>query len=229
VISPRVGVLGGTFDPIHQGHLDLARAAREALALESIWLVPSHVPPHRAAPHASVFHRFAMVSLAASEETWLIACDMELHDPGPSYTSRTLQRLTAAGYDARQIFFLTGADAFAEIATWRDYPALLDRAHFVVVSRPGLAVGALRKRLPDLASRMVDLTHGAAPPSDLSILLLDAVTADVSSTEVRRRLSAGEPLDGRVPVAVERHALRHSLYRIAAAHATAASHLHEDN
>lgn len=227
---PRVGVLGGTFDPIHQGHLDLARAAHAALALESVWLVPSHVPPHRPEPRASVFHRFAMVSLAAAEESWLVACDMELHEAGPSYTSRTLERLTAAGYDARQIFFLTGADAFAEIATWRDYPALLERAHFVVVSRPGMAAGTLRSRLPELSSRMIDLPRaGAPPPADLSILLLDAGTADVSSTDVRRRLEAGEPLGGLVPAAVERHARRHDLYLAAAARMAAATDLHEDD
>lgn len=226
----RVGLLGGTFDPIHQGHLDLARAARARLGLDTVWLVPSHVPPHRPQPHASVFHRFAMVALAAAGETWLVACDMELHEPGPSFTSHTLARLADAGHQPTQIFFLTGADAFAEIASWRDYPALLDRAHFAVVSRPGLPARDLRERMPGLAARMVDVPErlGASPPQ-VSILLVDAATADISSTEVRRRVAAGEPLDGRVPAAVERHVRRHDLYRSAAAAQAAATHLHEDN
>ncbi len=215
-IHARLGILGGTFDPIHCGHVDLARAAHDALALDEVWLVPSLVPPHRPAqPVASPFHRFAMVALAASDPAmpWLIACDMELGQGGPSYTARTLERVAASGYPASQVFFLTGADAFAEISTWRDYPALLDRAHFVVISRPGFPVDGIRKALPELAAHMVDVRPAGAVPSQPSILLVNAATADVSSTEVRRRLASGTPLEGRVPAAVERHAIRHGLYR----------------
>jgi nicotinate-nucleotide adenylyltransferase len=229
----RLGLLGGTFDPIHRGHLDVARAAHAVLALTEVWLVPSNVPPHRPSdPHASSYHRFAMVALAAVTEPgspWLLASDVEVAEAGPSYTSRTLQRLGAdSGYDRSQIFFLSGADAFAEIATWRDYPALLDRAHFAVVSRPGAPAGALRTRLPMLASRMVDVRDAVDLPAQPSILLVDADTADVSSTEVRRRFAEGHPLDGRVPAAVERYVRRHGLYRSAPASSGAADHLHED-
>lgn len=212
----RLGILGGTFDPIHRGHLDLARAAHNAVGLDQVWLVPSHVPPHKPVqPLASPFHRFAMVALAAGspDTPWLVACDMELAQEGPSYTAKTLARVNAAGYDPRQVFFIIGADAFAEIATWRDYPALLTLAQFVVVSRPGLASARMMERVPELAARMTMLTAGVSIPADPSILLVDAVTADVSSTEVRQRLAAGLPLEGRVPAAVERHALRHGLYR----------------
>lgn len=212
----RLGILGGTFNPIHCGHLDLASAARDALGLEEVWLVPSHVPPHKPGqPLASSFHRFAMVALAAAspETPWLVACDMELAQEGPSYTARTLARVAEAGYEPHQVFFITGADAFAEIATWRDYPALLNLAHFVVVSRPGFPAAEMKTRVPELATRMAPIAPGDAVPAQPSILLVDAVTADVSSTEVRRRLAAGLPLEGRVPAAVERHALRHGLYR----------------
>ncbi len=211
----RLGILGGTFDPIHRGHLDVARAAHDTLDLDEVWLVPSLVPPHRLRPTASPFHRFAMVALAAADPAmpWLIACDMELAQEGPSYTAHTLGRLAASGYTASQICFLTGADAFAEIATWRDYPALLDLAHFVVVSRPGFPVTGARSTVPALAARMLDVRAGDTLPAQPSILLVDAATADVSSTEVRRRLASGGPLEGRVPAAVERHAIRHGLYR----------------
>jgi nicotinate-nucleotide adenylyltransferase len=212
----RLGILGGTFDPIHCGHLDLARAARDAVQLDQVWLVPSHVPPHKPGqPLATAFHRFAMVALAAgsSDKPWLIASDMELSQEGPSYTARTLVRVAESGHEPQGVFFITGADAFAEIATWRDYPALLALAQFVVVSRPGFAAESMRAHVPELASRMISHVSGGSIPAQPSILLVDARTADVSSTEVRRRLAAGLPLEGRVPAAVERHALRHGLYR----------------
>ena len=211
----RIGILGGTFDPIHRGHLDVARAAHDALKLDEVWIVPVNVPPHRTQPAASAFHRFAMIALATAvppDATWLRACDLELTQEGPSYTTLTLRRVTESSDGRSQIFFLTGADAFAEIATWRDYPAILDLAHFVVVSRPGWPVAELRERLPELAPRMVNVVWGPVPPEP-AILLVETRTADVSSTDVRQRLASGRSLEGRVPAAVEDHAIRHGLYR----------------
>jgi nicotinate-nucleotide adenylyltransferase len=211
----RIGILGGTFDPIHRGHLDVAGAAHDALALDEVWIVPLHVPPHRPQPVASPFHRFAMAALAAGspETPWLLASDMELAQEGPSYTALTLARIGAMGYAPSQLFFLAGADAFAEIAAWRDYPALLDLSHFVVLSRPGFPAGTMPLRVPELAPRMIEAGPGRPIPPQPSILLLDTKTTDVSSSEVRRRLKSGAPLEGRVPAAVERHVIRHGLYR----------------
>lgn len=211
------GLLGGTFDPIHHGHLDLARAARHAMALDRVVLMPSHVPPHRDSPHASAAHRFAMVALALQDEDGLEASDLEIETDGPSYTSRTLDRLEAEGVDTRSVFFVTGADAFLDIRAWKDYPAILDRCHFVVVSRPGAAAGLLREALPELAGRMTDAP--CARTSGPGIFLVDAVTADVASTEVRRRIAAGAPIVGLVPDAVARHIERHGLYGLPAARA----------
>lgn len=213
----RVGVLGGTFDPIHLGHLAAAAAAHRALDLDRVLLMPSHVPPHRAAqPHASPFHRFAMTALAAQTDAVLAASDLELQAPGPTYTSTTLERLAACGYDRSQLFFITGADAFADIETWRDYPALLERSHFVVISRPGRRASELRRALPTLASRMIDAPPGpvatASRPASAWILLLDASTPDVSSTAIRRCAAEGAPLDGLVTPEVADHIQRHRLY-----------------
>jgi nicotinate-nucleotide adenylyltransferase len=231
----RIGLLGGTFDPIHLGHLSAASAAREALGLDCVLLLPSHVPPHRPQPFASTPHRFGMVSLAVDGQDALLASDIELAQSGPSYTSATLRRLHALGWSASQLFFITGADAFAEIATWRDYPAFLDAAHFAVVSRPGLAASAMRTVLPLLAWRMAD----AVPDDDAAgagtrIYLVNRPTPDVSSTAIRARCAAGHPLDGFVPDPVARHIRRHGLYReatslstSAAGHRAAASQLHE--
>lgn len=230
----RTGILGGTFDPIHLGHLGAAEVARVGLALDEILVVPSHLPPHRASrPCASSYHRFAMVALAVGERVGYSASDLELLTSGPSYTSVTLERLHAIGVRPAELFFITGADAFADIATWRDYPALLDAAHFVVVSRPGHPAGALRERLQALAARMIDVAPayqtpavdpttawtvaGAAAPAELrasspAIFLIDARTPIVSSTDIRSRVARGEPIAGLVTSEVERHIRRHRLY-----------------
>ncbi|MEI6668528.1 MAG: nicotinate-nucleotide adenylyltransferase [Acidobacteriota bacterium] len=216
--AKRTGVLGGTFDPIHLGHLAVAHQARRLLGLDRILLIPSLSPPHRASgPAASPFHRFAMVAIAAASDPYLVASDVELGRPGPSYTSDTLRRLHAAGYDALQIFFLTGADAFAEIATWREYPDVLSLAHFVVTSRPGTSVATLPARLPDLTTRME--TVSIAAPSTRTevsprVFLLDIPTPDVSSTDIRSRILDGRSIAGMVPPAVETHIRRHGLYGV---------------
>src|SRR5262245_47463820 len=143
----RVGILGGTFDPIHCGHLDLGQAAHQALQLTSMLVTPAHIPPHRPRPSVSAYHRFAMTAIAVSGRTGWQASDLELSQQALSYTAATLTRLHEQGYDASELFFVVGADAFAEIRLWNDYPNLLDGAHFAVVSRPGFPVHALREQL----------------------------------------------------------------------------------
>jgi nicotinate-nucleotide adenylyltransferase len=229
--SPRLGVLGGTFDPIHLGHLSVAVQAADALGLERVLLLPSRTPPHRAAdPSASVYHRFAMAALAARADRRLAASDLELARAGTSYTADTLRALHAAGFGRLQIFFFTGADAFAEIAIWREFPAVLDLAHFVVCSRAGVAASSLIDGLPDLASRMIPVPlpvsedpelhpgsaglHGAIAVGmpETRVYLLDCTTPDISSTDIRARARAGRPLAGLVPPEVDEHIRRHGLY-----------------
>jgi nicotinate-nucleotide adenylyltransferase len=209
----RIGILGGTLDPIHCGHLAAAAAARDAFDLSRVLVVPSRVPPHRPAqPIASPYHRFAMAALAVSGLSRIEACDDELRAEGPSYTADTLERLQARGYSPSQIFFITGADAFAEIATWKRYPGVLDLAHFAVVSRPGHDIDALAERLPDLRPRMRPAGAPARTDGNTLIFLLQAPTPDVSSTAVRERLRRGESLAGLVPPLVDAHIHQHHLY-----------------
>ena len=217
-VARRIGLLGGTFDPIHVGHMAAAAAARTTLQLDEVLLLTSHVPPHRPQPAASVHHRFAMVALAAQDDETLRTSDIELVAPGPSYTSATLERLHGQGYSSSQLFFIAGADAFAEIATWRDYPQFLDAAQFVIVDRPGRSAASMRELLPTLAPRMREASLAAATWSGdtttPSIFLVNGPTPDVSSTAIRARCAEGQPITGLVPPAVERHIDRHSLYRI---------------
>ena len=208
----RIGLLGGTFDPIHAGHLDLAAAAERALQLTQVILIPANVPPHRPKPLTSGFHRFAMVALAvAGRRGWRVS-DLELRFEAPSYTATTLRRFHERGYEPNELFFLIGADAFRDISTWRDFPSILDRAHFAVVSRPGCPVAALREHLPALATRMVDANDGVVPVKP-SIILVNDATADVSSTAIRASLARGEAIDGLVDPRVQQHIEQHGLYR----------------
>ncbi len=208
----RVGVLGGTFDPIHVGHLAAVQAAQRALHLAEVRFVPSQIPPHRAeGPTASGFHRFAMVALAVIDDPTWLASDLELVRQGPSYTYDTLKELQREGLDPSQIFFITGADAFAEIATWSRYPAVLDAAQFAVVGRPGTEPETLLERLPALRSRMRSRA-GTGVESSPGIALIDAATPDVSSTDIRQRAQRGASILGLVPDRVATYIAGHRLY-----------------
>jgi nicotinate-nucleotide adenylyltransferase len=209
----RLGVLGGTFDPVHFGHLDAGDAAQSALALDEVRLIPAHDPPHRPVdPRASAFHRFALVSLAIAERPSWRASDAELARPGASYSIDTLRALHAGGWTASQIFFILGADAFAEIATWREFPDVLDASHFVVVARPGMTLDEAVARTPQLGARMRQPGDAGAGSGETAVFLVAARTRNVSSTEIRTRLAAGLPIDDLVPASVARHIVAHQLY-----------------
>jgi nicotinate-nucleotide adenylyltransferase len=216
----KLGVLGGTFDPIHNGHVAAAEAAQHTLALDAISLIPSHIPPHRHDPvGATAEQRYEMAQLAAAEHPGWSASRLEIDREGPSYTYDTLlelrdgpalsERRVAQGAILReskgtQIFFITGADAFAEIATWSRYPAVLDLANFVVVSRPGITLDSLRARVPS--------AFGDRPSTSTRVILVEAHTPDISSTDIRRRVRAGHSLAGFVPDPVARYIAEHRLY-----------------
>jgi nicotinate-nucleotide adenylyltransferase len=196
-----------------------------------------------------MFHRFAMAALAARSDPRLAVSDVELARAGTSYTADTLRALHESGIERWQIFFLTGADAFAEIATWREYHAVLDLAHFVVCSRDGFAASLMARRLPELAPRMIPvLSPGSEDPGlhahdvtlgrvrlsqgpETRVFLLDCATPDISSTDIRARARAGRPLAGLVPPEVDDHIRRHGLYGAdpgaAAAGRPAAGNLHD--
>ena len=220
-----LGVLGGTFDPIHHGHLAAAAAAQQSLDLDAIVLVPSRIPPHRADPvGASAEQRYEMTVLAAAGRPGWTASRIELDREGPSYTFDTLAELkrnmstrpkpdTTAS--STQIFFILGADAFAEIATWFRFPDVLELANFVVVSRPGITLDSLRERVPSAFKH-----HPPCSPSALRdlgseetrVILVESNTPDISSTDIRRRVRARQPLSGLVPDSVAEYIRAHRLY-----------------
>jgi nicotinate-nucleotide adenylyltransferase len=207
-----LGVLGGTFDPIHNGHIAAAEAAERALDLNRILLVPSRIPPHRQDPvGAGAEHRLAMAELAAGERPGWSASRIEIDREGPSYTYDTLAELRQQ-FPGTQIFFILGADAFAEITTWSRYPAVLDLANFVVVSRPGITLDSLCERVPSAFPSTSLRASSLESSATTRVIPVESPTPDVSSTEIRRRIRARESLAGLVPDSVASYIQTHRLY-----------------
>jgi len=207
----RIGILGGTFDPIHLGHLEVALAAQSALKLMRVFVITSSVPPHRSEPQASPYHRFVMTAMAVAGRTGWRVSDQELRQHERSYTSETLRNFHGRGYSPLELYFIVGADAFAEISSWKNFPMVLDYAHFAVVSRPGCPAAEMATRLPELAGRMMQPAD-TAPETRTRIFLIDSRTSDVSSTAIRERCARGESIAGLVPDSVQQHIEQHGLY-----------------
>lgn len=182
--------MGGTFDPIHLGHLRAAETAREALGLERVAFVPASVPPHRPPPASSGRDRFAMIALATAGQPAFVVSDAELDRPGPSYTVDTL-RAWRRDRPSDEIVLLLGSDAFAEMKGWREADAVLELCRVAVVQRPG------DRPLPDDASR----------------LRVDAPGLPVSSSDVRQRVKTGRSIRYLVPDTVADFIEKRGLYR----------------
>jgi nicotinate-nucleotide adenylyltransferase len=187
----RLGVLGGSFDPVHRGHLHVARCALSALALERVLLVPCRVPPHRPEPRASAYDRHAMLALACAGQPALVPSALELERAGPSYTVDTLLQLQSHGRP--ELFLIVGGDTFPEMTAWRDATRLFGLCSVAVVPRPGSAPPAPRPGL------RMELVAGAG------------VLA--SSSEVRRRLAAGEDARDLLEPSVDEYIAKRGLYR----------------
>ena len=149
----RLGILGGTFDPVHLGQWTGRRRA-QALGLTEIVFGALERPPTSPQPITSAITGSRWSRSRTGTSGWR-AADLELRSDAPSFTSRTLDGFHHRGYRPTELFFVIGADAFFEIESWRDYPNILDAAHFVVISRPGIPVRAVAARLPQLGARMV--------------------------------------------------------------------------
>ena len=158
-----------------------------------------------------MFHRFAMVTLATDGLSGSRACDLELRRTGASYTYETLSALHADGWAPSQLFFILGADAFAEIAQWREFDRVVEGTNLAVVGRTGTSLELALARTP-LRPRVRPLDQGREPSATTGVYLIEAATRDVSSTQVRAELTAGRSIARLVPEAVERHIIRHGLY-----------------
>jgi len=198
----RIGVFGGTFDPVHIGHLVIAEEARVALGLESVVFVPARISPHKLGVRAaSGEDRYQMVRLAVMGNPWFAASRVDLDREGPSYTVDTLRTLHAQ-YDAAQLYFVMGADSLQAFRIWHQPAEILRLTRLIVVSRPGYAL--------DLAA-----IEGELPGIGGCLDLVDTVSLDISATDLRVRVKQGRPIRYQVPEAVERYILQRGLYTAA--------------
>lgn len=211
-----LGLFGGTFDPVHLGHLRLAEEAREALGLASVRWIPAGQPPHRGAPRLSGAHRLAMVRLAVAGNPAFQVDGAEVESPRPSYTVTTLERLRRELGPEQPLVLLLGADAFAGLPGWHRWQALLGLAHLVVLHRPGyaLAASALAPELGQLlaARQTGDPARLAGAPAG-AILALPMTQLDISATHIRQLLAAGRSARYLLPPAVLDYIDQHQLYR----------------
>ncbi|MFN8086140.1 MAG: nicotinate-nucleotide adenylyltransferase [Microbacterium sp.] len=190
--APRIGVMGGTFDPIHHGHLVAASEVAQSFDLDEVVFVPTGLPWQKDKVTESE-HRYLMTVIATASNPRFTVSRVDIDRDGPTYTIDTLRELKQARPDA-ELFFITGADAIAQILSWRDHGELWDLAHFVAVSRPGHVLS----------------TEGL-PTANVSQLEIPALA--ISSTDCRARVRAGNPVWYLVPDGVVQYIAKHHLYR----------------
>jgi nicotinate-nucleotide adenylyltransferase len=220
-VSSRIGLLGGTFNPIHNAHLAIARQAREMLALDRVVMIPSGDPPHKPSNGlASAKDRYEMVRLALASDPHLAISDVEVRRSGKSYSIDTVRLLQQEYGNETRLHFLIGLDAFLEFPTWREPETLLTLCSFVVLSRPGLSFQALSTLplIPPLPqASLTDLDQGRAVRLDVpiglqSLICLRVAPSTVSASDIRGRIARGASTANLLPPAVESYILQHHIY-----------------
>jgi len=221
-----VALFGGTFDPVHLGHLTVARAAAQRFELKRVYFVPAYVPPHKLRQPITPFgHRYAMLALATADEPHFLPSLLESPERRPehgaNYSIDTLRHFKRALGRSDRVFFLIGIDAFLEIATWREPEALLQEAELIVVSRPGFSLGDVGKALPSPLRPPEEVTkamrqHPATGDIVLpgaTIHLLEGVAESISATQIRQAAEKGRSLLKLVGAPVAEYIRKQGLYR----------------
>jgi nicotinate-nucleotide adenylyltransferase len=210
-----IGLLGGTFDPIHNGHLRLAEEMADALGLNSVRILPTGTPPHRDRPHAAAADRLAMVQLAIAGNPRFQLDEHEIHKTGPCYMVDTLTELRAELGDRQPIVLFLGADAFAGLETWHQWRRLFALCHIAVAERPGydLARGLPARLAAILATRLTDAPADLARAPSGGIFRHAISQLDISASAIRKLITAGRSPRYLLPNAVLDHINQHRLYR----------------
>jgi nicotinate-nucleotide adenylyltransferase len=196
----RLGLFGGTFDPIHVGHLVLAEQCREACRLDQVWFVVAGAPPHKQGDRTSVAHRLEMARIAIAGHASFAVSEIEAKRPGPHYSVETLDSIRR-DQPGDELFFLIGADSLADLPHWREPVRIAQLATIVVVNRPGLEQSD-PERLPDFGTGCHPLVSVTIPP------------IGIASTDLRRRLAEGRSIRYMVPRGVEAYIEANRLYRV---------------
>ena len=219
----RIGLFGGTFNPLHSGHLRAADEVRKKFPLDNIYFIPSATPPHKEPEVlAGAADRLAMIRLAIADYPLFRASDVEVSRPGPSFTIDTVRYYKSNLPDETDLYLIMGFDAFLEIDTWKSYPNLLKLISFIVMSRPSkefikspqgwkILEDYLCRRISDryrLSAERSCYDH----PDNPSIYLMDIGLTDISSTQIRRCIKSGLPIDQQVPPAVDAYIKTKGLY-----------------
>jgi nicotinate-nucleotide adenylyltransferase len=217
----RLGLFGGSFNPIHAGHLAIARQTRESLRLDQILFIPTGNPPHK--PDGSLApapHRLEMVRLAIGSDPTFAVSDVEIRRPGKSYTIETIRLLQQEHGPKTQLFFLIGLDAFLDLQSWRESAAVLNSCSFVVISRPGTSFRSLSSLtlLPNLShASLEDMDQGRIPQLDVPIgtqhlICLKLPPCDISASDIRTKIKNGLSVANLLPPLVESYIIHHHLY-----------------
>ena len=217
--GPRaIALYGGSYDPIHVGHLAVAQAAQRRFHLDAIYFIPSSRPPHKTKRELAPFiHRYAMVALACAEHHGFIASLAEAGADGASahvfYSIDTVRKFRRE-HPHDQLYFILGADSFLEIPTWKNYEALLESCDFIIAHRPGFRPEPLRLVIPpELLGRIPSHDPHTIMLRKSRIHFLSTVSSHVSSTEIRERRKHGQAIHGLVPARVEEYILEQALYQ----------------
>jgi nicotinate-nucleotide adenylyltransferase len=212
----RVAIYGGTFDPVHNGHLEVARAVLKLFELDELIFVPAWVPPHkRNANITSAFHRFAMLALATEQDRQLLVSTAELDAPELPYAVETVARMKN---DSERLFFLIGADSWAEIMTWHEWQRLLAMCDLIVITRPGYDLdnrAAAEADLVDARDLDQDAVSGLIRAENRPrVFVTNAAMVDVSATRIRQAVKTNDPtLAAMVPPTVAKYIEKYDLYR----------------
>ena len=218
-----IALFGGTFDPIHSGHIAVARAAERRFRLDCVYFIPSSRPPHKSAAEFGAYeHRFAMVALGCSAHPRFVPSLAEACVNGASprifYSIDTVRRFRQEfNQPGDRLFFIMGADSFLDLHAWKDYAELLQLCDFVVANRPGFRIGALRQVIPPALLAPAGVKSGndarMIPLRETSVYVLETVASHVSATDVRQRIEQGRSIHGLVPPGVEEYITKQALYR----------------
>ena len=223
-----IALFGGTFDPIHRGHLAVARAAAGRFKLKEVWFVPADIPPHKQkTPITSYFHRYSMVALALAGEPDFLPSLLEAPDPEPhmerrpSYSIDTVRRVKAGLRKGDRLYFLIGIDAFRDIAKWHEAPALLKECEFIIAARPRYSLSDVTSSLPAELRPSLAKVRGFRQSKVGEALRLPGVTLhflpetheDVSATQIRAAVRSGRGLKKLVPDAVVDYIRKERLYQ----------------